>query len=272
MVLRPKNQPQHPKGSFISAWEAVARAQKAKSAKYHLVRQPDHARLSGQIAGQFAILGASAVDDDIVRGISLHDEGWAEFDSGREPLQATPANYSPGNIALNAEGRPLSFLEIKPGDFLRAWHASIESAEAVAPIAGLMVSGHFRRIGQFGMSTGTYSDDDTQRVREFIAREEQRERRLLGLQTRNEREVEYWTDVLQFCDLLSLYLCCGSEESVEFPQRIRPNGEMIKLQLQDGVNVLSPSPFAQELEFSLEAQPWPADTRKSSTRLSWRVR
>ncbi len=272
MVLRPEDQPGHPKGGFVSAWEAVARAQKAKSAKYYLVRQPDHARLSGQIAEQFAIAGAPAVDDDIVRGISLHDEGWRDFDTGDQRLQATPANYSASNIALNAEGRPLSFLEIKAGDFLRAWCGSIESAEAVAPIAGLMVSGHFRRIGQFGMSTGTYSDDDMQRVREFIAREEKRERRLLGLQTRSEREVEYWTDVLQFCDLLSLYLCCGSEESVEFPQRIGPKGEMIKLQLQDGVNVLSPSPFAQEVEFSLEAQPWPADIRKSSTRLSWWVR
>src|SRR5438128_11128406 len=26
-------------------------------------------------------------------------------------------------------------------------------------------------------------------------------------------------DVLQFCDLLSLYLCCGAPDNVEFPQR-----------------------------------------------------
>ena len=110
-----------------------------------------------------------------------------------------------------------------------------------------MVSGHFRRIGQFGMSTGTYSDGDTQRVREFIAREEERSRRLVPLQSRSEREVEYWIDVLQFCDLLSLYLCCGSQQSVEFPQRIGPKGETIGLQVQDGVNVLSPSPFARKL-------------------------
>jgi len=30
-------------------------------------------------------------------------------------------------------------------------------------------------------------------------------------------------DLLQFCDLLSLYLCCGSNEDVEFPQRLAPS-------------------------------------------------
>ena len=257
MILRPKPTPASSSG-FVPAWHAVSSAQKANSASYHLVRQPDHARLSGQIAERFAIAGAPAVDDDIVRGISLHDEGWTDFDDGRQRLQATPASYSAGNVALNAEGKPLSFLEIKAADFLRAWNGSIAAAEAVAPIAGLIVSGHFRRIGQFGMSTGTYSDGDTQRVQEFIAREEERNRRLLPLQSRSEKEVEYWTDVLQFCDLLSLYLCCGSEESVEFPQPIGPKGETIRLQVQDGVHVLSPSPFAREVEFSLEAQTYPA--------------
>ena len=212
------------------------------------------------------------MDDDIVSGIGLHDEGWADFDSGRKRLRATPANYSASNVALNAEGKPLSFLEIKAGDFLRAWKGSIECAEAVAPIAGLIVSGHFRRIGKFGISMGTYSQDDTQRVREFIEWEEQRECRLLRLQSHREREVEYWTDVLQFCDLLSLYLCCGSEESVEFPQCIGPKGETIKLQVKDGVIVLTPSPLAREAEFSLDAYSHPANADALTTKLNWRVR
>ncbi len=223
MILRPKPTPSCSSG-LVPVWHAVSNAQKANAASYHLVRQPDHARLSGQIAERFAIAGAPAVDDDIVRGISLHDEGWTDFDDGRQRLQATPASYSSANVALNEGGRPLSFLEIKAADFLRAWNGSIAAAEAVAPIAALMVSGHFRRIGQFGMSTGTYSGGDTQRVQEFIAREEERSRRLVPLQSRSEKEVEYWIDVLQFCDLLSLYLCCGSQQSVEFPQRYRTEG------------------------------------------------
>jgi hypothetical protein len=272
MVLRSETQPAHANNAFVSAWEAVARAEKTTSAKYHLVRQPDHARVSGDIAQQLAITGAPPMDDDIVRGISLHDEGWKDCDNGSERLSATPATYSGENVALNAEGRPLSFLDIKAGDFLHAWRGSIDSVEAVAPIAALIVSGHFCRLGKFGISMATYAEDEARSVREFLASEEQRQCRLLRRQSRGESEVQYWTDVLQFCDLLSLYLCCGSKESVEFPQRIGPKGETIRLQLQDAAFVLSPAPFAKEVELSVEARPYPAETGVQSITIRWRVR
>jgi hypothetical protein len=171
---------------------------------------------------------------------------------------------------VDHEGKPLAFLDIKAGDFLRAWGGSIDSAEAVAPIAALIVSGHFCRLGKFGISMAVYPEDDARRVREFLASEEQRQCRLIRLQIRTESEVQYWTDVLQFCDLLSLYLCCGSEESVEFPQRIGPNGETIRLQAQGEVFVLTPSLFAKEVEFSVEAHPYPAGV--PSITVKWRLR
>ena len=242
------------------------------AASYLLVRQPDHARLAGQIARHFAIPGAPAMDDDIGQAISLHDEGWSDFDNGCERLYATTASYSKANVALNPEGKPLSFLDIKAGDFLRAWRGSIEAAEAVAPIAGLMVSGHFRRLGEFGVSQDLYSDRDMQQVRQFVVAEQDREHRLLTQQNRSEKEVEYWTDVLQFCDLLSLYLCGGSAASVEFPQRIIPTGETLRLRLQDGSYALSPSPFSTEIEFSLAALPFPAEAGSLPTTLRWRLR
>lgn len=272
MILRPEAKPAHADNGFVSAWEAVARAEKTSSAKYYLVRQPDHARVSGDIAQQLAIAGAPPVDDDIVRGIGLHDEGWKDFDNGSERLSATPATYSGENVALNAEGRPLAFLDIKAGDFLRAWRGSIDSAEAVAPIAALIVSGHFCRLGKFGLSMAAYAEDDARSVREFLASEKQRQGRWLRRQSRGESEMQYWTDVLQFCDLLSLYLCCGSKESVEFPQRIGPKGETIRLQLQDAAFVLSPAPFAKEVELSVEARPYPAETGVPPITIRWRVR
>jgi len=67
-------------------------------------------------------------------------------------------------------------------------------------------------------------------------------------------------------------LCCGSEASVEFPQHIGPKHETIGLQVREGVYSLSPSPFAREVEFSLEAQTYPAEGSVSSAQLSWRVR
>lgn len=272
MILRPEAKSQPANDRFVPAWEAIARAQKATSAKYHLVRQPDHARVSGEIARHLAIPGAPPADDDIVRGVSLHDEGWAVFDEGRERLQATPATYFGESVALNPERKPLSFLDIKAGDFLRAWVGSIGCAEAVAPISALIVSGHFVRIARLGLSLSVYSNDDSQNVREFLVAEEQRQSRWLRLQNRSESEVQYWTDVLQFCDLLSLYLCCGSEESVEFPQQIGPNGQLISLQLRDGVFALSPSPLAKEVEFSVEARSYPAGPEVSCITLDWILR
>ena len=94
----------------------------------------------------------------------------------------------------------------------------------------------------------------------------------LRRQNRGENEVQYWTDVLQFCDLLSLYLCCGSKESVEFPQRIGPKGETIRLQVQDTAFVLSPALFVKEVELSVQARPYPAETGVPSITIRWRVR
>jgi hypothetical protein len=270
VILRPESQRAQPGKGVIAAWEAVAGAEKAQSASYQLIRQPDHARLSGKIVQHLVIAGAPDVDDDIVRGIGLHDEGWEDFDNGCEPLSSTPATYSAENFALNAEGKPLSFLDIKAGDFLRAWRASIDSAEAVAPIAALIVSGHFTRLGKFGISAGAYSDDDARSVHQFLTSEEKRQSDLLRLQSRSESQVQYWTDVLQFCDLLSLYLCCGSEESVEFPQRIGPADEPIRLRMQDGSCVLSPALFQKEVLVFVEAHPYPAAMGPKT--IGWRLR
>ena len=133
MILRPEANLEIPIGRSSPHGRQSPALRRPRPPKYHLVRQPDHARLSGQIAEQLAIAGAPPVDDDIVCGISLHDEGWADFDSGRTRFQATHARYDKENVPLNAEGKPLSFLEIKAADFLRAWRGSIEAAEAVAP-------------------------------------------------------------------------------------------------------------------------------------------
>ncbi len=270
MILNPeRNRDDHKGGGFISAWEAVARAHRIHAPNYLLVHQPDHARLSGELVQRLAIATMPPISDEIVRGISLHDEGWAEFDAGHQRLRTTPARYLPDRLALDEQGKPLSFLDIKAGDFLHAWRLSIEAAEAVAPIAALMVSGHFYRLGKFGIETGHYSPADAALVRRFVNEEERRRECLSKLEKRSHDEVEFWIDMLQFGDLLSLYLCCGSEESVEFPQRIATGGGTISLQVEDGVYVLSPCIFAEQTEFSLPAHSFPGG---AAATLKWKLR
>lgn len=267
MILRPHDLPPDDNCPTISGWEAVARTQRAPASSYALVRQPDHARLAGALAAHLHIEGRPQITGDIIQGISLHDEGWSAFDSGAEQLQATPARYS-GDVPLSPDGKPLSFLDIKAADFLRAWRGSIDVAEAVAPIAGLIVSGHFYRLGKFGIDSGHYSGPDAALVQQFLREEKRRRERLSQLEKRSPDEVEYWTDVLQLCDLLSLYLCCGSQAAVEFPQRIADSLEPARLHIESDTMILSPSLFPRPVQFTVAAHDFP---HGEAMRLTWKL-
>ena len=268
MILHPTPSPATD-GGMVPAWDAVGRAQRTVSDGYLLVHQPDHAHLAGELVQHLVLPGGPTLSADIVRGIWLHDEGWREFDSGRKKLEATPARYSGQDVATDEKGKPLSFFDIKPGDAIQAWQGSIEHAEAVAPIAGLIVSGHFYRLAVFGLQTKYYSGDDEALVKSFMSQEEQRHDHLLNLQSRTAEEVSYWTEVLRFCDLLSLYLCCGSRDSVEFPEQLGSHRETIRLKLKNGARELSPAIFDRETEFVVTAHEFPG---RNSTNLKFTVR
>jgi len=268
MILWPMAEAALSTAAAVSAWDAVSNAQRTPASRYRLVRQPDHARLSGELSQHFSFNGMPPITDEIARGISLHDEGWSDFDSGRAKLEATPALYR-NDLAIGADGKPLSFEDIKPGDFLRAWRGSIESAETIAPVAALIVSGHFYRLGRFGVASVRYSPGDTAMVREFLKEEEARRERLSKLAKYSAGEIDFWTDLLQFCDLLSLYLCCGSQAYVEFPQRLTRSKETIAFQVQDGTYVSTPSLFARATKFSLPARDFPGD---GVAQLQWVLR
>lgn len=269
MIVHPLVWPPLRDGSdFTPAWESVARAQKTKAAQYYLVRQPDHAHLAAELAQH--MVHRAPLDYGIVQGIALHDEGWAGLDDGTERPEATPIHMSAA-FAVDPEGKPISFLEIATADFLRAWNASIEAAEGAAPVSGLIVSRHFVRLARDGVASGRYSPHEVALVRHFLNAEARRRERLLCQQQRSEAEIEYWTDVLQFCDLLSLYLCCGARTDVEFPQRIGHNGETFRLRVYEDVYEVSPRLFRAEKEFETTASCYPPKTN-ACARLCWRLR
>jgi hypothetical protein len=68
--------------------------------------------------------------------------------------------------------------------------------------------------------------------------------------------------VLQLCDLVSLYLCCGTMASVQFPQfdgkwKLRRDGDRF---------IFDPSPRSRSL-LSVEAMPWPAEANVAPDQL-----
>ena len=227
-------------GDFIPAWNAVEARQKHPAKSWWLISQPDHAALSGQIAARMRLA------PEIVRAIGQHDAGWNMFES--DP-HAAPR--------LHPDGRPVSFFEIAPGDFLRAWTASVDQAAAESPAGGYLVSQHFTWLGEFRLRR----DEDPPEVRAqvvlFLEHEQQRQSEL----KRSASGASSWDSLLpylQFCDLFSLYLCSGTRQPVEFPQKIAASPACAHY--EGDTCVLRPASIAGEAELSFRARSFPAES------------
>jgi hypothetical protein len=262
MVLRPvvpSPRPQPTEGG-APAWPAIERIQKQTAAEYWLVSQPDHAALAGALAANFVSPEFPCIDPLIARAIEVHDAGWAIFDSEAR-VAAVPA--------VDSRGKPVSFLEIDPADFLRAWSASIERAGSVCPAGGYIVSRHFCALGEGRLGSGIDGPENAARLRGFLATEANRQHRLLAQSGRPAGELEELLRVLQFCDLLSLYLCCGAAEAVEFPQPFAPG--KVRVRPEKESFFLDPSPFRAlggsraMLSLGVEARRYPSSAPKTTT-------
>jgi len=255
-VLRPIGSAKPTSTRFcIPVWDAILPTQRTYAPEYWLITQPDHAELSGAIA---AALGPSLLpplSPEVVQGITHHDDGWAPFDA---------------QVGLTG-GRPLSFLDFMPKDFLRAWGGSIERTEKIAPIAGAMVSGHFSRLAKNRLEWGIDGTADRELLVEFLQGEQERQQRLLSGHSRE--EFEFLTDVLQFCDVLSLYLCCGALQDVEFPQRFGPKPIRLRREAarspdQAAVCRFEPSPCTEGgVDLTVGARRYPPDRKPNTVTL-----
>lgn len=227
----------------IPAWDAIERTQKEAASGWWLIAQPDHAALAGDLASCISSPDFPRLDADVLQAIALHDEGWAKFDGGSAPK-------------LNGQGRPLSFLEAAPSDFVSAWRGSIERAEQVAGIGGVVVSEHFCRIARARLQSGGDPPADARTIRDFLQGEAERQTRLTPTLRRSAAEICLLVDALQFCDLLSLYLCCGSHDSAEFPQQF--NGHTIHLRREAALCRLEPPLFGQGVSLAVRGRRYPA--------------
>ena len=254
MVLHPLGELE-PSPGCAPVWNAILPTQKTWTPEYWLISQADHAGLSGAIASALAPPLLPELSPQVVEGITHHDDGWAPFDA---------------RIELT-NGRPLSFLDFLPRDFLRAWLGSIERAEKVAPIAGAIVSRHFWRLGQSRLEAGADDAEDRRLLTAFLDSEQERQQRLVGSHSRE--EVEFLTDVLQFCDVLSLYLCCGATEDVEFRQSFGGNTIRLRREAahdrdQTAVCRLEPSPLAAGgVDLAVSARRYPPDRQPGTATL-----
>ncbi len=234
MVLRPvfDSSAQPPHAETVSAWKAVEEMQHANASEYWLVPQPAHAALSGDIAAKLRPEIFGPIDATVARCIALHDAGWSAGDAAAiQELRAS---------ASSLKNCPPSFVDASPDEATSAWTASIETAEKFAPIGGYLGSSHFVRLaGRMRQSA----------FERFVAREKGRQERLLKLAARPQEQLEKLVDALQFCDLLSLYLCCGARQRAW----LQCGPAEIQIRLAEGEYRLSPSPFAGPQQFNFPA-------------------
>jgi hypothetical protein len=237
MILRPLEPALATSAEFLPAWSVIERSQREISAGCWMITQPSHAALAGELAAKLTGVGIPAMDAQIIRAIALHDAGW-----GIPDAQAIMQSRSV------RQDCPKSFIACGVGEFVNAWERSIDVAESTGPAGGYIVSRHFVRIAEHGASRVSEADRHT--VTRFLEREAVRQQQLAAKQDYSTNELEALTDVLQFCDLLSLYVCAGSLERVEFPEYF---GQKVRLTVEQQGYRLEPSLIEPGATFAVAA-------------------
>lgn len=175
---------------------------------WQLVRQPDHADLSGQLAAAWG--GGDVARPTPLSSVILaayrHDDGWAVFD--RRP-------------AWDAEKRqPLNFLDIPIRAHVAFYGACVEVVTQEDPYSGVLVSMHAVGLynGRYGTSPAggpglVNAPNAAEEVLRFVAeREAAHTEQALALGIPEE---ERWANykLLQIYDRLSLAFCLREWES-----------------------------------------------------------
>ncbi|HWY71795.1 MAG TPA: DUF3891 family protein [Terriglobales bacterium] len=238
MIIFPITEEAHSVAPVL-AWTAIEERLKQTAAEYWLVTQPSHAALAGDLAAALRENLFGAIDQTVARCIALHDAGWSMDDA--EQIQ---------RLRSQSKQKPSSFLDASTDSFLQAWTGSIETAAKFAPIGGYLVSRHFERLSLWA------DEKSAAKVEAFRKREKERQQKLKKSLNRDDTALERLVDALQFCDVLSLYLCCGSSRTVKFEK------PAITLSRKGDEYRLDPSPFREAKQFSFSALRHPVSSGK----------
>jgi len=255
MILRPLDPMPATSADFLPAWSVVEQSQRQITGDCWMITQPSHAALSGEFAARMAGVNLPNLDAPVIRGIALHDAGW-----GMPDAQAIMLSRSVG------QGAPKSFVACEVGEFLNAWEKSIDVAASASATGGYIVSHHFERIAKANSSK---IPEDYRAISEsFLRNEAARQAKLAAKQEHTFEELEQLTDVLQFCDLLSLYVCCGAQQNVEFPEYF---GTKARLTVEADSYRLDPILIEPGTEFVVAALRHPATKEASGKKIEIKI-
>lgn len=250
MILRPLDLAPAGSEEFVDAWPVVERMQRKPYTSCWMITQPSHAALAGGIAAQLTGPQVPKLDASLIRAIELHDAGWGHADA-----EAIMHSRSSAGAA------PKSFLAVDLPEFLTAWTQSIEITQKVSKAGGYMVSRHFWRLAEHRVVRGDDKPADLKKLQSFLNSESARQKKLMTGQTRTLDDLERLTDLLQFCDLLSLFICSGAQERGQLPECF---GVKAKIVAQGTEYRLDPALVESEAQFSVAALRYPQTKEESS--------
>lgn len=174
------------------AWAVFIESQKRVTAPYGVIFQAEHSKLAGNLAEALLDDAFGDLPPEVIQAVGEHDFGWDLSDRAQmEALGQTNLRPFP---SLSAE------------ETLPSWRGSIAHAQSVGPLVDVLVSRHFCMLG----------GGDPNRA-DFVRTETERRATLEPDLPHELASLDRWTGAVGFCDLLSLYLCCGSHQMVEFP-------------------------------------------------------
>ena len=216
------------------AAEVFIQTQKHVDAPYGIILQPEHSALAGHLAEALSLDAFGKLPDDVILAASQHDFGWKTSDQAQ--------------IHLLGERQPRPFPALTVEETLRSWNDSISHARQLSPLTYVMVSRHFTLLG-----TG-----DAGRA-EFVRAENARRAEIESSLPYSEADLERWAGAVGFCDLLSLYLCCGSRDAVGLPiahpaDPHTATAKRARLSWEKGSPVFSPSILRPQTRVSLEVR------------------
>ena len=193
MVLRSLSQDKPLNGAQPQpASKVFLETQKHIKAPYAIILQAEHSQLAGDLSAALSDNIFGELDPQVIQGTAEHDVGWDVSDKAQ--LEAL------------GQQNPHPFPEIAVSENLDAWRKSIAHAASIAPLVEVIVSRHLTTLGM----------GDPQR-QEFVQAETERRGNIERILPYEPADLDRWTGAIGFCDLLSLYLCSGSQQPVEFP-------------------------------------------------------
>lgn len=256
MILRPLEPPAPISQEFLPAWEAVERTQTQTCKNCWMITQPSHAVLAGELAANLSGPQFPFPDDSVLQAIALHDAGWGIPDA-QAIMRSRSVQQQP----------PQSFVSLAVPQFLEAWEKSIETGAATSPAGGYLVSRHFWRLAELRVKAEE-NKPDRQKLESFLRKEEQRQKKLAARQQLSVQQLEDLTDVLQFCDLLSLYICCGTQQSVVLPEYF---GAQLRISKHDDAYKFDPPLIQSGAVFKIAALRYPATKSESSREIEIKI-